>query len=200
MLACAAGAGALTGVAVFFSYGAPLLVALGAAAAAAPALGTPRGRRRAAVFAAVALAVALGFFFLPVLAGHDPLASARAALAIHREQFTAHRSYRLWLVFDLLDLALFLGVPVVLFSFMLPPTPFRLAAAGGVLLLVASGLIRGEMGRILVPLMPVLLAACVVSGPRARAPAGEPSAASALVLGTLLAVTDVVLRLSWELP
>jgi hypothetical protein len=67
-------------------------------------------------------------------------------------------------------------------------------------LLVASGLIRGEMGRILVPLMPVLLVAAVVSAPSADAPEGEPSLSNALVLGTLLAATDIVLRLSWELP
>jgi len=67
-------------------------------------------------------------------------------------------------------------------------------------LLVASGLIRGEMGRILVPLMPVLLVASVVSPPRADAPEGEPSPSTALVLATLLAATDIVLRLSWELP
>jgi len=192
--------GLLAGVALFFSYGAPLLIALGAVAAAAPALRTPEGRRRAALLGAIALAVALVCFMAPALLGHHPLASARAALAIHREQFTAHRSYPLWLVFDLLDLALFLGVPVVLFGLLLPRTSFRLAAGGGVLLLVASGLIRGEMGRILVPLMPVLLVASVVSPPRADAPEGEPSPSTALVLATLLAATDIVLRLSWELP
>ena len=196
----AAGAGALTGIAAFFSYGAPLLVLLGAAAAAAPALRTADGRRRAALFAAVAAAVAGACFFLPALFGHHPIAAARTALAIHREQFTAHRSYRLWLFSDLLDLALFLGVPVILFAWWLPRTSFRLAAAAGVLLLVASGLIRGEMGRILVPLMPVLLVACVVAKPRPGAPQGEPSASAAMVLGALLAATDIVLRLSWDLP
>ena len=200
LVARAAGAGLLAGVALFFSYGAPLLIALGAAAAAAPVLRTPEGRRRAALLGAIALTVALACFMAPVLLGHHPLASARAALAIHREQFTAHRSYPLWLVFDLIDLALFLGVPIVLFGLSLPRAPFRLAAAGGVLLLVASGLIRGEMGRILVPLMPVLLVACVVSPPGRDAPEGEPSARTALVLGVLLAATDIVLRLSWELP
>ena len=203
LVARAAAAGLLTGVGVFFSYGAPLLIALGAAAAAAPALGTAEGRRRAALIGGVAIAVALACFMLPALLGHHPLASAQAALAIHREHFTAHRSYPLWLAFDLLDLALFLGVPIVLVGLWQPRTPFRLAAAGGVLLLVASGLIRGEMGRILVPLMPVLLVACVVPAPRADRPRerdDEPSLSTALVLGTLLAATDIVLRLSWELP
>ncbi len=200
LVALAAAVGALTGLAAFFSYGAPLLVVLGAAAAAAPALRMAEGRRRAALFAAVAAAVALACFFLPALFGHHPIASAQTALAIHREQFTAHRSYPQWLFFDVLDLTLFLGVPVVLFTLWQPRTAFRLAAAAGVLLLVASGLIRGEMGRILVPLMPVLLVACVVTAPARDAPDGEPSTRTALVLGTLLAVTDVVLRLSWELP
>ena len=124
----AAGAGALTGVAAFFSYGAPLLVVLGAAAAAAPAARTAEGRRRAALVAAVTAAVTLACFFLPALFGHHPIDSARTALTIHREQFTAHRSYPQWLFFDLLDLTLFLGVPVVLFGLWLPRTPFRLAA------------------------------------------------------------------------
>jgi hypothetical protein len=200
LAARAAAAGVLAGVALFFSYGAPLLVALGVATAAAPVLRTPEGRRRAALAGAIALAAALVCFMAPAVLGHHPLASARAALAIHREQFTAHRSYPRWLVFDLVDLALFLGVPVVLFGLSRPRTPFRLAAAAGVLLLVASGLIRGEMGRILLPLMPVLLVAFVVSPPTADAPDGEPSLATALVVGTLLAATDIGLRLSWELP
>jgi hypothetical protein len=195
----AVAAGLLAGAAAFFSYGAPLLVALGAVAAVAPALGTREGRPRAALVVAVAAAVAVACFLLPALLGHHPLASAATALAIHREQFTARRSYALWLLFNLVDVAVFLGVPVVLFGAWGPRTPFRLAAGGGVLALVATGLIRGEMGRILVPMMPVLLVACVVWPPRERDD-GEPSAPTALVLAALLAVSDVVLRLSWELP
>jgi len=196
----AVAAGLLTGAAAFFSYGAPLLVALGALAVIAPALGTREARPRAALVAAVAAAVAVACFLLPALLGHHPLASAATALAIHREQFTARRSYAVWLPFNLIDIAVFLGVPVVLLGAWGPRTPFRLTAAGGVLALVASGLIRGEMGRILVPLMPVLLVACVAWPPRAAAAQGEPSTPSALVLAALLAVSDVVLRLSWELP
>ena len=204
LVAGAVTAGVLTGLAAFFSYGAPLLVGLGAAAVAAPSLGTSAGRRRVAVFGAIALAVAVACFLLPAAFGHHPLASARTALAIHREQFTARRSYRLWLLFDVVDLVLFLGVPVVLFGLGRPRAgglrAFRRAAAGGVLLLGASGLVRGEMGRILIPLMPVLLVACVVSRPAAGSPDGQPSASTALLLGALLAATDIVLRLSWELP
>ena len=196
----AAVAGLLAGMSALFSYGAPLLVALGAAAAMSPSLATQAGRRRAALVAAVATAVAVACFFLPALFGHHPLDSARTALAIHREQFTARRRYPLWLFFNLVDLAVFLGVPVVLFGLRGPRSPFRLTAAAGIVLLVASGLIRGEMGRILVPLMPVLLVACVVWPPRTGAAGQEPSTSTALVLGALLAMTDVVLRLSWELP
>jgi hypothetical protein len=203
-----AAAGLLAGASAFFSYGAPLLIALGAVAAAAPALRTREGCRRAAIVGAVAIAVTLVCFLLPAVLGHHPLAAARVALAIHREQFTARRSYLLWLLFDPIDLALFLGVPLVLFGLTQPRAgegtranlrAFRLAAAGGLALLVASGVIRGEMGRILVPLMPVLLVACVATAP---APGGEaePSPRTALVLGALLAATDLVLRLSWELP
>jgi len=194
-------AGVLTGAAVFFSYGAPMLVALGAFVAAAPALGTGAGRRRVAELGAVALATAALCFVAPLVTGYQPMASAVTALDIHREQFTALRSYALWLCFNLVDLVLFLGVPVVLFGLSMTRVPrsFRLAAACGVLLLDASGVVRGEMGRILVPLMPVLLTAAVVAPPSADATDGEPSLSTTLVLACLLAATDIVFRLSWEL-
>jgi hypothetical protein len=132
-------------------------------------------------------------FAFPALFGYHPVESAVTALAIHREHFTLRRSYPLWLFFDLVDLALFLGVPVVLFrslgseslvrslswgALRTPQTPsavalFRWTAAAGVLLFVASGLVRGEMGRLMIPLMPVLLAACGWRHRRGRE--GEPS-------------------------
>ncbi|HEY3119816.1 MAG TPA: hypothetical protein VGL15_04275 [Vicinamibacteria bacterium] len=197
-------AGALAGLAGFFSYGALLLVALsGMAVLAFRAEGAGWPRRAALVFG-LAAATAVAVLWLPAIFGHRPLASAATALAIHREQFTARRSYGLWLAFNPIDIALFLGPPVAavgawrLARALRGPRHatdrLRLATAAGLLLLVVSGVVRGEMGRILIPLMPLLLvAACAepeIPARRAELP----------LLAALLAGTAIAFRLSWELP
>jgi hypothetical protein len=121
------------------------------------------------------------------------------ALAIHREQFTTPRSYLAWLVFNPLDLALFLGLPVALLGlvrmgqFRGADARFCLGVASGLVLLFLSGTLRGESGRILIPLMPALLVAALARPER-------PTRAEALLVGALLLCIDVVLRLSWQLP
>jgi hypothetical protein len=135
-----------------------------------------------------------------MILGHHPLRSARVALEMHRETFTAPRSYGLWLLFNPLDLVVFLGAPIaVLFAARVweatksrtPDAcgPFALAAAAGLALLLVSGTVRGEVGRIWIPLMPLLLVpAADRVGPRWRAPA----------LGALLALLCLVLRVRWD--
>jgi hypothetical protein len=60
-----------------------------------------------------------------------------------------------------------------------------------VLLLLVSGSVRGEAGRIAVPLMPALL---VAAGALAVRPA------TAAFAGALLAASTLALRLCWDLP
>jgi hypothetical protein len=199
-LRLAAAAGAVAGLAGFFSYGALVLVALGGLVVLALRAQGGAWPRRALLVVGVAAAAAVVVLWLPALFGYRPLASAAAALAIHREQFTARRGYALWLLFNPLDVVLFLGPPVAAVGLwrlaraargsQRPVDRFRLAAVAGLLLLAVSGTVRGEMGRILIPYMPVLMVASCTDADRSELS----------FLGVLLAATAIVLRLSWELP
>jgi hypothetical protein len=219
-IARAVGAGILAGIAAFFSYGAVLFVLLGTVAVLAS--GWPRWRaawRRAAAILLLVLAGALAVLVLERLAGHRPLTSALAALAIHREQFTARRSYLAWLVFDPVDLFWFLGPPLAVLILGVDmrtlfraaddrgPTVaerFRAAAVLGAGLLILSGILRGEAGRILIPIMPLLLVAAVsADGSGAEADgkgAAGPSVGLAVLIGILLTATSIVIRLTWDVP
>jgi hypothetical protein len=205
-------AGLWGGIATFLSYGAPAFLAIGGLAAGG--LGLVGGRRRRTVAARLALAAAAAafVFVLPALAGHRPFASATTALAIHREFFTAPREYAAWLVFDPLDLAIFLGVPLALALVVRTLRSLRAGAAGmsasagdgfrlgavlGLVLLIVSGQTRGEVGRIWIPIMPVLLAAAIARPGRAEG--DGPTAVEATVLALLLAVCAVALRVYWKL-
>ena len=158
--------------------------------------------------AAVAFGTCAAVFALPALAGHHPIASAIEALRIHREFFTLPRAYALWLLFDPLDLAVFLGLPVALslvwataraarrLAARARPTAeeaFRLAAMAALAALLLSGQTRGEVGRIWIPVMPVLLVAAL-----ARPAEERPGAADALLLAVLLVPIDLVLALVWR--
>lgn len=190
--------GAAAATAAFLSYGAVVFLAIAVGAALAATV--TRGRARAAIgSAAVAALTAAAIFGATMLLGHHPLRSALVALAMHRETFTEPRGYLLWLLFNPLDLALFVGVPVaVLFAARLRDAArshqaadrFTLAATVGLALLLLSGSVRGEVGRIWIPLMPLLLIpAAGRIGPRWRGPA----------VGALLVLLCVVLRVRWEL-
>jgi hypothetical protein len=202
--------GSAAAVAALLSYGAALLIPLGALPLVA---GLPRHvltRARivpalvggAAAFAAITA--------IPMAFGYAPLRSALVATAIHRESFTAHRSYRLWLAFGPLDFALFLGAPVAIgllahtvrgirslgpHGRVSPPARQTIGFVGALLLLVVSGLVRGEIGRILVPWMPLAL----ISGLVRLDEEPGPDAATAAVTAALLVLLDITLRLSWRL-
>ena len=211
----AAAAGLLAAVAEFFSYGAAAFVLIGVFAVL-----VWRGwesRRRAAMAGAVALAAAAAVVGLERLLGHRPVLSALTALSIHRQQFTVRRSYLAWLAFNPIDLFWFLGPPLaMLLGAVGLRALLRLARAretpvdrfcGGVVLGVAalllSGTVRGEAGRILLPIMPVLLVAAVASSGRAAASSTRrvgPSVGLSVLLGILLTATSVVIRMTWDVP
>jgi hypothetical protein len=196
-------AGMAAAVATFISYGAVVFVALAGAAALAAVTVDPERRRPAlAGLGWAAAGLALPYAVLLGL-GHRPLRSALTALGIHREGYTAPRDYALWLLFNPVDLAVFAGVPVaVLFCAALaravraalaralsPGDRFTLAAGAGLVVLLISGTVRGEVGRIWIPLMPVVLVGAVTHlRQRWAAP----------LLGALLAVLCVALRVRWE--
>ena len=173
--------------------------------------------RRAVVTTCVGLAGAAVVVALPVAAGHEPVQAARTALTIHREIYTEPRSYALWLAFNPVDLGLFLGVPLALaygqqvlgaLTRLRPaagPSPttvmdrFRLATAIGLALLLLSGTVRGEVGRIWIPLMPLLLVASLAEpGTTGDETAPGPTASEAMLLAVLLAALCVALRTWWR--
>jgi hypothetical protein len=198
-------AGAVGGVAVFNSYGAPVFLAVGGVAALAASHRTRTAHRASAAIAGLATAVT-GFvaFGIPALLGHEPVRAMLTALSVHREMYTAPRSYALWLLFNPLDLALFLGVPVAVAGTLrlaatpgrvgernlIPTDRFRLATWGGVALLVVLGVTRGEVGRIWIPLMPLLLMSSLAE-PEA------PDRKEAVFVGTLIAVLTLAIGSYW---
>jgi hypothetical protein len=200
----AVAAGVLGGVALWLSYGAPVFLAFGGLAALSLAPDPRRSARSLARLALTAAAVAAALFFLPAVIGHRPLASARAALAIHREVFTAPRSYALWLIFNPLDLAVFVGTPVAASwvwrtarSARAQPRAgvdrMRLATAVGLAAILLAGVTRGEVGRIWIPLMPTLLVA-------AFARPDGPDRDETLAMGSGLAGLCAAMAACWRVP
>ena len=206
--ALAALAGACGAIALLASYGSAAFLAIGGGAVVAWASPDPRALRRAVAASTGAAAVtALLAFGVPAAFGHDAFLALRTALRIHRQEFTASRSYALWLAFDPLDFALFTGLPVAVAGLwalrrtirrafvsgepLAALDRFRLGVFGGVALLVLAGVVRGEVGRILIPLMPVVLVASIADG------VSDPGPDEALGLGVLLATLTLVIDAYW---
>jgi hypothetical protein len=204
-------AGLCAGLALFTSYGAAAFLLIGGAAALA--LGAESGWPRAAKAAAWAAAGTGAVLGLTALLGHHPLRSALSALAIHREVYTAPRSYALWSLFNPLDLAIFLGIPLAILLALragrsslalrphagaIPPADrFAIAASAGLALLVLSGVTRGEVGRLWIPLMPFLLVAALARSRDGEKTTAGPNGREALLLGFLLVPLSIVMRLYW---
>ncbi len=185
-------AGLVSGLALLVSYGSIVFLVFTALAVLAV---TPLSRRLALALL-VAGGVAAGVIGVTALLGHDPIAAARTALAIHRATYTRPRSYALWLPFNLLDLALFVGPPVAaLFVFRVPRSRLARTLAVGLALLLLSGATRGEVGRIWIPLMPLLLVGALTDPTEGA----SPSRREALLVGTLLIAIDLALRVRWNI-
>jgi hypothetical protein len=134
------------------------------------------------------------------------LRSAQTALRLHRELWTAPRSYPLWIVFNLQDLALFLSPPIAMaFAWRVEIAwrshasrgaagRFAMALAAAVLLLDLAGLTRGEVGRLWAPLMPVILVAAMTE---TRDDPG-PGAAEATALAAAVAACTLLLSSFWR--
>src|SRR6185295_12384826 len=155
--------------------------------------------RRAVAVAAVA---AITLVTVAIL-DRESMDAARIALRIHRAGYTSVRDYSLWLAFNILDLAVFLGITVAVLWIDQATGSLRALLQGGAKgmdrfvaaitlglgALWLSGTTRGEVGRIWLPLMPLLLVAAW-----ARREVPGPSRLEALLLGLLLAATSFVLR------
>lgn len=211
-IAWASLAGLAGAVALSLSYGAPAFLAIGGAAVVVAAAVRGVGRARITAACLAAAAVALAGFAAPALVGHHPVASLLEALRIHREFFTRPRSYTLWLFFDPVDLAVFLGLPVaasllwagaralrrtVEGARLQAAEAFAIAALATLALLLFSGQTRGEVGRIWIPIMPVLLVAALAR-PSIDGDDSAPSAASAVWLAAALAAITIAIACRWS--
>jgi len=139
--------------------------------------------------------------------GFNYLASARTALGIHRLEYTAPRQYSTWLWANLMDATMFAGVPVILFGVwgcIVGATRkgwasdasmrARVAVLAGILLLDVSGTTRGEVGRIWVPMMPMMFLGLV---PSAGNRSATLSVAESMTVATLLAAFTLAFALRW---
>lgn len=194
-------------VAIHLSYGAPVFLAMGGLSALVLGVHRPGWARRLILVTGVCGAVCAIGFFAPALVGHEPIGSLQAVLEIHETYYTAPRDYTLWLLYNPIDLAVFAGLPLIGLLLwraarLLPaPTiaarrrPDRgdavLAISLTILLaLQLSGVVRGEVGRIWIPVMPFLLLAGV----------GIPRTAvrTSTLLGLCLLLVTIALRWSWK--
>ena len=202
LIARALAAGLCGGIAMQFSYGAAVFLLIAGAAALAFAGRVDRSILCTVAWAALACGLVI---FLPVAWGHEPITAARTALAIHREAYTQPRSYGTWLLFNPLDLVIFGGLPVIVVGLvrLARPAPMRgpfdrmrAVLASGFALLLLSGTVRGELGRIAIPLMPALLLASLGPGGDPAVDPG-PTTAEAALAAVLLAALTAAIAARW---
>jgi hypothetical protein len=214
--------GVVAGTGIFVSYGAIFYVSFGALLAAIVRIETRSGVRLLANRIGLAVGGALAPLALLGLLGHDPIATARMALGTHFADYAHQRDYWLWLGFNLWDFAVFFSIPLTLLglgrfaasvrsatrrepdAWLSPITRFHLGAVALLMLLNASGLVRGETGRSWMPLVPFLLLAATVrqsgDAPTASRSGVGPSDSEAVFLTCLLLVYGWALRTCWQVP
>jgi hypothetical protein len=211
----AALAGGCAGAALWLSYGAAVfLVIAGLAVVAADVVD---GRRRpgpaaswnriAATLVLATAVAALAAFAVPALLGGQPLRAMLTALAIHRQTYTAPRRYALWLLFDPIDFAALIGVPLAFLALaraaadalalarrraLAAADALALAAGAALAVLVASGTARGEVGRLWIPLMPLVLLS-------ALRPGDAESAPRMVLVALCLSLLTVAMAAAWRL-
>jgi hypothetical protein len=210
-IGAALASGATAGAAVFCSFGAvPMLATAGVMAVvlapAANRYGTGLLQTASLAFASFGVISAV-----PVLAGYDLLTTAREALSISRYSYEIGRSYSVWLWFNLLDFGIFFGPPLLFLAFVgligrltrrsseILFRPDLLAAVAALILLLdVSGVVRGEIGRLWMPFMPLAFVAMMPLRPSAGPGRAGRGFAERLFIGILLAAVSVVLRLYWD--
>jgi hypothetical protein len=201
----ATAAGVAFAAASLVSYGAIGMAAVVAVAVAVSKGLSGLGRTAQALTIAGLTACAL-LLFLRVV-GFNYLASATAALTLHRAQYTVGRSYGLWLGFNVIDFTVFAGLPVIIFGLAACAarwaqrrsrvddcTLLVMGAFAGLALLDATGTVRGEVGRIWIPLMPMFYLGLLGCREQSRP---ELAVSRATVTATLLVAFTVTLRLRW---
>ena len=121
--------------------------------------------------------------------------------------FTLPRQHTTWLWANLVDATIFAGAPVVALAAWRcmaslftprwwddPTSRLRLSIISAILLLDISGTTRGEVGRIWVPMMPMMYLGLVS---QSNDGSSTPTVTESLILGTLVAAFTIVLALRW---
>jgi hypothetical protein len=193
-------AGALLALCVFFSYGylaaVPLVGLLALTGGETGRFSWRPDRARILRGLLLAAGFVLPWIVLALATGYDPVASFQAAMAQHRSIAVATRSYATWLAWNPWDLLLLLG-PVVLGLAALDlrrrdderPVAHAALAWGWwalLLLLLVSGSVRGEVGRIWLFLMPF---ACLLAAGAAGRRWGPRGAWTGVLLVAELGLT-----------
>ena len=179
----AAGGGVVLGAALLVSFGmlaAALMAGLFLVLCVSRAAGAKRLPANRALLCLLGLAVAIGV----VLAiaqfglGADLPVIYRQAMAAHHRFTLAQRPYEVWVGRNLLEFAVFLGLPLLVTALaglgadlralaqrrdVSPVAALTLSGTAVLLLLDATGSVRGEVGRIWLFLMPPLVLAAAAS-------------------------------------
>ena len=166
------GAGVAMAAALFWSFGL-LAVAVAMAASAIPSLRDPASRRRTVTGAVVVGAIVGVIFVLLLGGGYNVLGNIRVAVAWQSADIAhSKRSYLAWLPGNLYDVMLFMGPALLLTACAALPLVGRLSAPARCYLVGAfvslglvwvSGSTLGEVGRIWLFLMALLLPGAVMA-------------------------------------
>ncbi len=133
-------------------------------------------------------------------------ATASGIMQIHRDHYTAPRDRNLWLRFNLLDFSIFVGWPVLAWVGALSMRRAALDTAdrareslqllvvvGAVILAIdLADLTRAEVGRVWMPLMPMVFAGLGVAASQRGA-----SRAEWLLCASMLVVLSMTIAVFW---
>jgi hypothetical protein len=192
-------AGVIAGIALFCSFGAgPMLIAAGLTALVI-ASGRPLNWPRLVLAAGAAVLGAVIILSVPLLLGFEYVRTFQGIMALHRDHYTPP-GRGLWLRFNLLDFSIFLGWPLIAWLVALHFRN-RKDRAGRVVLVLTicvavidiADLTRSEVGRLWMPLMPLIFAG---TGIMASTPATRRNFEWILV-AMLLAITSLTIAFHW---
>jgi hypothetical protein len=203
--------GLTAGLATFSSFSAPPMLAAAGLVTMAAAVSTSVRAPRMMTVVASASAGFAALSVAPIIQGYHTLDVMMTALRLHRERWTLTRTRQLWWRYNLLDFGVFAGWPVLATlalrfqNLRYAVRPARLMFATGIgalLMLDAADVTRGEVGRLWMPLLALLLPlaiAAITPLVAARSDANRNTTAAFVVLVALQAAFCLSIRLSWDL-
>jgi hypothetical protein len=204
------GCGAAAGTATFSSFGAaPMIVTVWLIAIAAAA-GDRVTWARIGLPTSAALVAFAAWWVGPILYGYHPLDVMMTGLRLHREDWTMTRTRELWWRYNLLDFGMFAGWPLIatlalragqIPRAMVSTRLMLVAGAGALFVLDAADVTRGEVGRLWMPLLALLLplaVAAITPVPIPGSDARRGDDVRLVVLVALQAAICLTIRLSWD--